>query len=1819
MPSLFVEGSKFNARGRTSGLGEGLLSKEGRGVGFRKIQEWNQDALYNWYWKQVVNKSMMDKQMFVGTRYSIAEGYKMLCSVQQKVTWDREEIKQWLHWGSNSSSLQQLVRVIRRARMSNFKRKRDFSTATMRGALTGMWRLQRGWRFQVLDCKTKTFVFCLNSEGEARFVLSNGPWSPCDGFMMVAAMPEDGLWTSGDLDSLDVLVKAHGIPLELMTDDAAVLLANRVGKYISANKVRKKGVLINSFIRFRSRISIRLPLVPGVSLEGNSKKKHWAFFKYERLPVFCFKCGVIGHLENMCSGRNRVVLVDDGRSVPLFGPWIRDGSRLENGFALLEVEDIQDRVILEKSDGSRPQGMDNGADAASCCPPVDHTPQLDVSNGGDGTPTLDLVSKDLLAGGMEGVPRQRSDTTCSVAYNDYVKIPFPAQHVSHVAKIFQEKLGPVWFGATREGEDIGKLPKLAYHLKKSKMVGPNGIHKKPVFRFSNRDLEPCVGGKRKKSMGEEFTGESTGNDCIAIVDNHRVNDVFGEGSAIDACGNEGEEEEIISPSKKLRLDGESILEGRDALPIMGECNESINSRLLGSSSYNCYCWNGEKCGIEFFVGRGGGPYHAPQVPMKLLSWNCRGLGQARAVSALRGLVVNENLDVLFLMETKVNLSRMNWIWRHLGFVNAIVVEAMGSAGGLCLCWKQGVEIENLSASKAGIMVRFENTLNCPAWIGWFVYGLPIRGDRGAFWDDITLHVLSFNEPWMLMGDLNVMVNQSEKFGGSQVIAVECRSFTEFLLHSGGVDIGCVGNFFTWSNKRQLPDLVKERLDRVIGSTDWLIRFPKAGVKALPIRSSDHAPLVLDLLFDQDNYHKPFRFLDAWARDPTCKEDKLKVIEKALLEVQQRVPSVENSQLEADIILEIEEVTARQSEIWFRKSQELWNRDGDRNTRFFHASTIVRRKQNFIGAISEEGVHWINNWLDIGNYFSKNFKSVYSSSKPVFNQEIFDLLPTTVTDALNDDLIRVPSGGEIRKVVWSMAPLKAPGPDGMPGRFYRAHWNIVGQDVIDTVVEFFRTCEFVKTLNRTFIVLIPKKQDAWKFDDYQPISLCNFAYKVIAKLLANRLRMVLPLIISTFQSAFLPGRWIAENRIIAHEILDSFKKKQGKIGFVGLKVDMSKAYDRLEWSFVDIVFKAFSFGNRFRGLIMKCISSVSFSVLLDGGPLKQFCPSQGLRQGDPLSPFLFIIGSEVLSRLLLREEATGHLHGFKVCPRSPPISHLMYADDTFLFCAAKVDEINVVQECLKKYCDWSGQMLNASKSAIVYSKNTCPEVKALINNILGFRPLSDNDKFLGNPISFSKSITRDFIFVVDKVKSRLEGWRSKLLSQAGRTTLIQSVVASITVYAMSTFLLPQRICDELDKVVRKFWWVGARVDPSCGDERLWCRIFRAKYCKHDESFWSVNLPDAASKVARGILASRDFIRGESCWLVANGRNTDIWHSPWIPWLSWNDYIAAFNPRVQSPRVNLLCNFFNERGELMTEAIAEWFAPRVGNQIGRVELLSNSDKDRLIWRDSIDGSFSISQAYLSRIKPRLGIGSNVWKEIWKAPVHERVKLFLWKVCKDILPCGSCLRTVFGNESHCVLCNDGEDSLPHLFFLCPFARACWFSSPFGIRSERLLFSITLDMVNWILHPSPSVYPGTSGEPSLSQFAAYICFSLWNSRNHVYHNVSSLRPQEVLSKCSKLVLKEFNFYSDAAVRGSWAFVAVVVFNKDRVFVDALTAKVRATSALHAECLALCHAFSLSLKLDCKEANFFTDCLQLVNAVIKFSIPVWNLSNLFFAFVCLS
>lgn len=195
----------------------------------------------------------------------------------------------------------------------------------------------------------------------------------------------------------------------------------------------------------------------------------------------------------------------------------------------------------------------------------------------------------------------------------------------------------------------------------------------------------------------------------------------------------------------------------------------------------------------------------------------------------------------------------------------------------------------------------------------------------------------------------------------------------------------------------------------------------------------------------------------------------------------------------------------------------------------------------------------------------------------------------------------------------MHPTKAPGPDGMPALFYKKFWAVVGDDTIAYVLDILNNGAEIGPINQTHIVLIPKKKVCESTNDYRPISLCNVLYKLVSKVISNRLKLVLPHVISEAHSAFVPCRLITDNVLVAYEMFHyPRKKKKGVKGHMAMKLDMSKAYDRVEWEFVEGIMLKLGFDRSFVTLVMRCISSISYSILFNGFPTARFSPSRGLR-------------------------------------------------------------------------------------------------------------------------------------------------------------------------------------------------------------------------------------------------------------------------------------------------------------------------------------------------------------------------------------------------------------------------------------------------------------------------------------------------------------------------------------------------------------------------------------------------------------------------------
>ncbi|XP_026378591.1 uncharacterized protein LOC113273032 [Papaver somniferum] len=265
--------------------------------------------------------------------------------------------------------------------------------------------------------------------------------------------------------------------------------------------------------------------------------------------------------------------------------------------------------------------------------------------------------------------------------------------------------------------------------------------------------------------------------------------------------------------------------------------------------------------------------------------------------------------------------------------------------------------------------------------------------------------------------------------------------------------------------------------------------------------------------------------------------------------------------------------------------------------------------------------------------------------------------------------------------------------------------------------------------------------------------------------------------------------------------------------MGIKIDMAKAFDRVNWEFLLQVLSQMGISSHWCNLIFQCISTTSMAVLVNGSPGKLFKTSRGIRPGDPLSPYLFLFCMEALSRYLSHAETHQKIHGIQICKDAPSMNHLLFADECMIFCKANLRECNNLIQIFKEFGQSSGQLINFSKYGIFFSKNTAPDIADNISNTLKVQRINPTDKYLGSPLFTTKSKIQAFRPCIDKLKFKFARWKTTL-STAGKMTMIQSVTSTTSIYQMNCFKIPKTICNEINAIQRDFFW-NKEQDKSIG--------------------------------------------------------------------------------------------------------------------------------------------------------------------------------------------------------------------------------------------------------------------------------------------------------------------------------------------------------------------------------------------------------------------
>ena len=700
------------------------------------------------------------------------------------------------------------------------------------------------------------------------------------------------------------------------------------------------------------------------------------------------------------------------------------------------------------------------------------------------------------------------------------------------------------------------------------------------------------------------------------------------------------------------------------------------------------------------------------------------------------------------------------------------VEAKGTAGGILVFWDtRKLELVETEIGHFSITCMFKNVEDGFLWAFTGVYGPVKRSKRELFWEELGALKGLWEGPWCIGGDFNVVLSPNDRnlVGG---LSHPMRRFNEVVNELGLRDLPLQGGPFTWrggnGNQRM------SRLDRFLVSADWESQFSNVIQRTLPRPVSDHCPMMLD----SDGIKSgpsPFRFENMWLKFEGFKDllrgwwqslqfsgsysfvlaSKLKAL-KGILKVWNKevFGTVEIKKKEAlsrisfwDEVEKDKELSLTEAEerekarenykewvdleevSWRQKSREIWLKEGDRNTRFFHRMTNSHRRRNSITSIRINGRNLVKE-AEVKEGLVRAFQSLLSA--PINWRLPF---PEIYVNLIGEDhcakLEEMFTEEEILAVVSGLNDDKALGPDGFPLAFWSFSWDFV-KEVMGFFREFFQNDQFVKSLNATFLVLVPKGRTVVDLKDLRPISLVGSLYKILSKVLANRIKRVMSLVISQSQNAFVEGRQILDAVLIANEAVDSTLR--GKEKGILCKLDIEKAYDHIRWDFLLRMLERMGFGSKWIRWINWCISTATFSVLINGSPSGFFRSSRGLRQGDPLSPYLFVIGMEALSCMLKRAVEDNFISGCRFGGRDGGeivISHLLYADDTIIFCDANAEQLMYLRWTLMWFEAFSGLKINLFKSEII-PLGRVDNVEALAAE-LGCGVGSLPTKYLGLPL------------------------------------------------------------------------------------------------------------------------------------------------------------------------------------------------------------------------------------------------------------------------------------------------------------------------------------------------------------------------------------------------------------------------------------------------------------------------------------------------------
>ncbi|RYR27722.1 hypothetical protein Ahy_B01g051758 [Arachis hypogaea] len=621
--------------------------------------------------------------------------------------------------------------------------------------------------------------------------------------------------------------------------------------------------------------------------------------------------------------------------------------------------------------------------------------------------------------------------------------------------------------------------------------------------------------------------------------------------------------------------------------------------------------------------------------MIIFSWNCRGAASQSFTRTLKEYLIMHKPDLVILQETRCSGDTARRTIDRSGFAFSHVQDANGFSGGIWILWND----PNISVKVVRSCVQFIHMEvtheNNHSWMLTAIYASPQERNRRSLWSELRTIATGMSKAWLLVGGFNEIMCASEKKGGGRTDLHACAKFKKWIDDCCLIDLGYIGSKFTWKGPVwEGMERVFKRLDRALCNADWRTKFAEAKVDVLTRMRSDHHPLLV-ILNPQlaSRYERPFRYEAMWITHPEYKEtvrqnwNYEKSLDNTLIALStnlsrwnkeafghvgrmkrrliNRIGGIQRAQangknpflerLELQLHKELADILDREEILWLQKSREMWIIDGDRNTRYYHTRTIIRRRKNKILKLRNNEGTWVEDQEELANLAINFFTRLYQEQG-----DTIQLQSSKSYSKIQEDVKRnmdvMPTGEEIKDAFFRIGSLKAPGLDGFPAIFYKENWDVIGESIINHVKSCWEEPSNIKNHNKTLITLIPKVTRPEFITQFRPIALCNVSYKGLSKILVNRLKPALIDRIAPHQSSFVPGRKIQDNILIAKELSHVMRRMKGRKGYMAIKVDFEKAYDRLNWSFLNSCLVEFGVPEKLVSIIMISVTSVTYNVL-----------------------------------------------------------------------------------------------------------------------------------------------------------------------------------------------------------------------------------------------------------------------------------------------------------------------------------------------------------------------------------------------------------------------------------------------------------------------------------------------------------------------------------------------------------------------------------------------------------------------------------------------